>query len=528
MDLRAKWYQNPEADMKEYRLYRTDGERTLIAAVAHPNTEHLFSVNVTGNGTLKFVLTAIDTGGLESIESDSYNIDYGETPPPPPPPPTNEAPGKPTGFVVEIVIAPPPPPPPPEGGYRIDDYGIYPTNTDPKPAKGQVYIDPLFPNIEIVRITDALVDVGPGRDPLGYCHIGYPKHDIENADGTKLIIQSLSDSTWHIWNANPPYNRIQTIPPDLIGWGRAIDCRWDAVDPDVLYFTMSPPGGPIGFFKYEVSQTKMTLLHDFTNDFTPTANSVSMNEEGCPSDDSRYWALLVGVNLPHQSGRLEAHLICYDKEADQIISTLDCTTLTNGYQIPGFSSMSPSGKWVWTGDSHFIYPRENLQLPKNLNFNSHADMAISKEGKEVIFGFALKGGMWSQGYWAHMCDLDTAQMFPMGSQSIGLPRYHFSGNCHLKPGWGLMSTYATNQSQGGGPHWADFELVMFELTTRTTPKPRVWRIAKSRGGGGGYNDACFAKLNRKGTKVWFGSRWGGGGYDVYQINLPATWYEDLG
>ena len=39
-------------------------------------------------------------------------------------------------------------------------------------------------------------------------------------------------------------------------------------------------------------------------------------------------------------------------------------------------------------------------------------------------------------------------------------------------------------------------------------------------------------MNRKGTKIWFGSGWGqsysdGAQYDVYQIDLPSTWYKDL-
>lgn len=48
-----------------------------------------------------------------------------------------------------------------------------------------------------------------------------------------------------------------------------------------------------------------------------------------------------------------------------------------------------------------------------------------------------------------------------------------------------------------------------------------------------YGDDIFASMNRKGTKIFFDSGWGqsylgpGAQYDVYQINLPSTWYQDL-
>lgn len=85
LNLRATWTANTEPDMKEYRLYRTDGTRTLIGTIAHPNTSYNFSVTVPdqSSGTLKFVLTAVDTNNNESADSApatySYNLDT--TPP---------------------------------------------------------------------------------------------------------------------------------------------------------------------------------------------------------------------------------------------------------------------------------------------------------------------------------------------------------------------------------------------------------------------------------------------------------------
>jgi hypothetical protein len=81
LNLRATWTANTEPDMKEYRLYRTDGTRALIATIAHPNTSYNFSVTVADNssGTLTFVLTAVDTNNNQSPDSTPasyvYNLD---------------------------------------------------------------------------------------------------------------------------------------------------------------------------------------------------------------------------------------------------------------------------------------------------------------------------------------------------------------------------------------------------------------------------------------------------------------------
>ena len=71
LSLRASWSLNTEPDMKEYRLYRTDGTRTLIGTIPHPTTSYNFSVTFSDTyvGPLTFVIKAVDTSNLESADS---------------------------------------------------------------------------------------------------------------------------------------------------------------------------------------------------------------------------------------------------------------------------------------------------------------------------------------------------------------------------------------------------------------------------------------------------------------------------
>src|SRR3989304_9789163 len=71
LNLKATWTANTETDMASYKLYRTDGTRTLIGTIPHPTVFYNCSVTVPDNTdvSLTFVLTAVDTGNNESVDS---------------------------------------------------------------------------------------------------------------------------------------------------------------------------------------------------------------------------------------------------------------------------------------------------------------------------------------------------------------------------------------------------------------------------------------------------------------------------
>jgi|YelNatPaOPRAMG01_1025707.scaffolds.fasta_scaffold49589_8 hypothetical protein len=73
INLKATWTPNTEPDMAKYRLYRIDGgSRVLIAEIPHPPAlPYSFKIDIPAGteGTAIFVLTAVDTSGNESEDS---------------------------------------------------------------------------------------------------------------------------------------------------------------------------------------------------------------------------------------------------------------------------------------------------------------------------------------------------------------------------------------------------------------------------------------------------------------------------
>lgn len=409
--------------------------------------------------------------------------------------------------------------------YNINDFSFYPIPNEPKPVKGMIYQDPIF-HSNIVRITDALTDTGKN-----YCQPGYPKHDIENADGTKLIIQSYKWPGWHLWNANPPYNKIKDLPAQLVD-SKDPDVRWDTTDPNILYSTFWG-----SFLKYNIQTGEITILYNFKKDFPDKNIALAYTaEEGDASSDRRYWAFKIRCYNPNHSPTWwDTAYVVFDKDYYSRDNGKIISILNEGNPLwltAGFISMSPSGKYVWIGDTHYVYPRDFSSV-RPLGCSGHADIGISAEGREVLVcGKRRYENFKDMGTWTMMVDIETGHQTWLTPMAKGGGMYHISANSIEKPGWAVISVYGPT-APAIPTAWDEHTIYMIELTTRKYPPPRIWRVAHTHTVRKGYSDDPFAKINTKGTKIWFGSGWGqsiqdpGAQYDVYQINLPPTWYEDI-
>jgi hypothetical protein len=420
-------------------------------------------------------------------------------------------------------------------GYIIDDTTFYPIPAIAKPAKGVPFKDPVF-KTDVVRITDAVTELA---DQYNFAYSGYPKHDIENADGTILIIQAKFSSSWQFYNANPPYQRLGEIPSSLIGNGSQIDARWDCCDPDVLYYQYHGK-----MWQYSVSKKTAVILYDFQKDFPPTYYDPlrkmnlpncgnTMQEEGNSSADSRYWAFNIycydPLNKSSQGSYYTDSYVVFDKTERKIIASrkrADIEANVPGFVLPGFVTMTPSGKYVWMGDAHRIFSRDLTTMTKpaaGLSWG-HAAAGWNDTGREVIFGQGPKGT--SKEQWLVMYDIEDGTLTYLAKLTEN--QIHNSANS-TKP-WGIVSSFRPTYPKVE-TRWGEHEVYMVELTRRTSPAPHVWRLAHTHTVYKAY-DGPFAKINKKGTKIWFSSGWGYSSididpatgkksYDVYQINIPT-------
>lgn len=423
---------------------------------------------------------------------------------------------------------------PPISPYVANDFTFYPVPSVSRPAKGVAFIDPTF-HTAMRRITDSPTDV-PGNSS-NYAQSGYPKHKIENADESMLYIQAFSGSGHFIWNANPPYNKIQEIPHSQVSWGAEIDARWDATDPDILYYYRETR-----FYKYSVSANTSTLLRDFADDFSSlNLKKITMGEEGSPSLDTRYWCFaLASADAERDEG-----YVVYDKDhngKDQgaIISTMMRDSplwlpMSSSDPTPNswanWVGMSPSGNYAvitsWGGRAA-IFNRDLQSKTHQGDFletstvgYGHNDVGYDVDGNEVIcFGNTRVDP--DQFGMINIATGEITWLAPMGDSNYHISVHH--------PGWAVMSNYYPTHPDVP-TQWSEHEIYLVELTKRTTPPPKVWRIAHTHTVRKGYADDPFAKMNAAGTKIWFGSGWGNSyrddQYDVYQIELPPAWKQVL-
>ena len=397
------------------------------------------------------------------------------------------------------------------------------------PEKGVPFEEPVF-HTQIRKITDAKVDFHGGA--YDYAQPGYPKHDIENADGTLLLIQSHSSPGWHIVDA-VTFDFVKHVPTSILESSDP-DCRWDKEGGEFLYCHK----GPI-LYRWNVATDGVTEVHDFSTDQVVAGHEITgigMREEGTPSDDMRYWAFLLRERNPnHQPEYWWSHAVVYDMQADGIVGVMD--EAHPDWPEAGWDSisMSPSGRYAIEGDGLHLYNRDfsgHVNLPGG---QSHWDFAYDDEGREVLVDVQeyWYTGYQSLGYWYRMIDLETKEVFWLAPR--GGAGQHVSGNCYETPGWILASLeypfYPDEPDE-----WGDHSVYMVELTriqdADNENHARVWRLAHARTERKRYSDSPYAKINRRGTKVWFGSGWGdsindGAAYDTYQIDLPAGWYQDL-
>jgi hypothetical protein len=386
-----------------------------------------------------------------------------------------------------------------------------------EPAARIPYVDPAC-GTRLVRVTDRNADISPGDTSQGLKN-EYSRVQAFNADGSRFLIRG-TEGSWYLYNATT------LLPEGRLPFDGAVDSRWDASRPDILYYIDGPR-----FMRYNITAQERGMLHDFSGEFPPHGTALVWTRyEGSPSQDGRYWGLMA-------QGQMEKvfAFIIYDLAADRIVArrditptmSLDSVTISPlGDFFLAYFEPLPDGK---TGSDAapgglMVYDRELKNGRCLVRAIGHSDLALDAQGREVLVYQDNDNDTIA------MCDLATGQITDLAPidfshTAIGL---HFSGRALGVPGWALVSTH---DGDPASYTWMDDQVFAIELK----PGGRVVRLAHTRSlvdekQEHDYRAEPQATVDLNFTRVLFTSNWGRSGtaaVDTYMIVLPQGWTDRL-
>ena len=423
----------------------------------------------------------------------------------------------------------PPPPASPSGDCLayppdlslITGTQVYPVPDIPEPAPRQWFTDPTFGTC-MVRVTDRANDLSPGDPSPGLAN-EYARVQSFNADGSRLLLYG-TEGTWYLYDA-------QTLLP-LDQLPLEIEPRWDANDPDVLYYS-----DETRLMSLNVRTGEQTVIRDFVDDL-PGQNlaAVWTRYEGSPSRDRRYWGLMA-----EDEDWIPVAFLVYDRETEQVTvrdirgvpgvkEDIDHVTISplGTYFLASFDFSCREGKLG--DDAHpcglMVYDRDLINGRSLLRVIGHYDPALDARGREVIVYQDIDTDYIS------MLDLETGTVTPLweidfSHTAIGL---HFSGLAYDRPGWALVSTH---DDQVATYTWMDDQVFAVELKAGG----RVVRLAhthslvdESQPSEYYYWAEPHASVNPDFTRVVFTTNWGRfdtAEVEMFMIALPPDWTERL-
>lgn len=375
-----------------------------------------------------------------------------------------------------------------------------PTPATAKPNKGVHFADPVFGTC-VVRATDHAVE-----PPSGFARNDYSRREPFNADDSRFLVYAL-DGYWHVY-ATDTLAHVSR----LHGPASDAEIQWHPSDPDLLFYT--PTYGGLFVHELNVVSGQSRTVADFRGRLPwPEAERVWTRSEGSPSADGRYWGFQ--VDGPDWS---PLGLVVWDKDTDTIVGTWDFAS--HGVGRPDHVSMSPSGDFIvasWDGNAYgtTAFSRDFSQQVKLHHKSEHSDLARLPNGNDAYVAVDYQ----SNGGDVFFVDVHTGVrtvLFQAYTTRLG-PAFHFSGKAFDRPGWVLVSDYA---SYGGGDT-PSRKIYAVELTA----SPRILNIAHHHSGNDGYWSEPHAAVNRDFTRILFTSNWDSGNgedVDAYMVELPAS------
>ena len=400
----------------------------------------------------------------------------------------------------------------------VTDFQVRQAPARPEPAARTPFRDPVFGTC-LVRVTDRARDIAPGDGSRGLKN-EYSRVQAFNADESRLLVRGLA-ATWYLYDA-------ATLQPlGRLPFDGSVDPRWDAADPDLLYYSDGTR-----LLAYNVRAGEQRLVRDFAADFPgQRLSAVWTRYEGSPSADGRYWGLMA-----EDADWNAVAFLVYDRQADQIVARSDVRGTLGRDADVDHVTISPLGTYFLASlDRHcepgqrgsdtrpcglMVYDRDLTNGRSLLRIVGHNDVVLDAQGREVVVYQDIDTDQIA------MLDLATGQvtaLWPIDFSrgEIGL---HFSGQAVRRPGWALVSTHTSSRT---ARTWMDDQVFAVELR----PGGRVVRLAHTRAlvdprMEQDYWAEPHATANRDFTRVLFTSNWGRSGteeVETYLIELPPGW-----
>lgn len=482
---------------------------------------------------LSFAATATATGCTGTI---SYDWDFGDGSPHSSQQSVNHSYGKPGSYVWTVtatvasvactktgtvtIVAP-------ETGCphspSIADQTVYQAPDMPEPSPRVRFKDPVFGTC-VVRVTDRTKDLDPSDTSPGLKN-EYSRVQSFNSNETRILVRGIA-ATWYVYDAS-------TLQPlRLLPFAGAVDPRWDANDPYVIYYSDGTR-----LMKCDIRSGQLSLVHDFAADFPgQSLTAVWTRYEGSPSLDGRYWGLMAQTVDSSGGWHVVAFLV-YDQQTDRVIAKRDMRGVAGADQVDSVS-ISPLGNYfVAYFDAcaegslgtdakpcGFMVYNRDLTGGRGLHrIVGHSDLALDAQGREVL---VYQDNDTDQLAMIDLASTTITNLWPIDF-SHGALGFHFSGRASLLPGWAVVSTTAQNRSSST---WMDHQVFAMELRS----KGRVLRLAHTHSLVDPTQEHDYwaepqASANRDMTRIIFTSNWGRSGteqVEMYLIDLPAGWASD--
>lgn len=347
------------------------------------------------------------------------------------------------------------------------------------PAMLTPFSDPAFPHVRIERIYNV-------TNVRNY----YAKRQAWNCDNTYIF---LGDGQGGTIPAILDANTYAVVNAAVTG-GQGI---WSESEPQVVYRANNSTGA---FFRFNViTNTNLGTLRTFAY---ATGSTFDMVNQGSLSDDGRY-ILLQGKT----AGGVNT-IIVYDIIADTF-ETLAITTM------PHAGGMSHSGQYLhlnWdaagTGDENgiWLFDRHLTRVRQVAQTKTHADFNWDTLGNEVLVYATTGAESISTGSYWRMHRLSDG----VGTNTINWDvnnayrNGHVSGRNSARPGWAYHSSYLWAPADVSND-----QIVAIKLDGAQPPTVEVYGMTHHFDTTQVFEAMPLASPNRDGTKVAFGSEWGG-------------------